>query len=126
MGTESFDFGKTISGTFEILKGCGYEHAGAILDVENFSYRKDGAYWNYQGYDMWFVGAENVVKVVKELKGVSATKLKKLGIENEVADYYGDPIPEQAYDYYVDRVERMKGFLKRVSELNNYLRFAEA
>lgn len=122
---ENYDFDKSISGTFEILKGCSYEHTGNMLDVENFSYRKNGKYLNYEGYGIWFIAPIYVTQAVVELRDATFKKLKTNGAANEVTDYYGKLIHEKEYDYYVGDIENLKNFFKRTSEQQNYLLFAE-
>lgn len=123
---EDYDFDKSITSTFEILKGCGYEHTGNILDVENFSYRKNGNYWNYEGYDVWFVSPLDVNRMAVELRGITFQMLKEKGLEAEVTDYYGKPILEKEYEYFVGDIENFRKFLQKAAELQNYLIFAAA
>lgn len=123
---ENYDFDKSISGLCEILKGCGYEHAGNLLDVENYSYLKDGRYMNYEGYDIWFVCPQYVEQAVDELRGTSFKTLRSQGLANEVTDYYGEPIVEKEYDYYIGDIEGLKKFFKTTAEAKHYLLMAEA
>ncbi|MFT3980068.1 MAG: hypothetical protein QM687_06325 [Ferruginibacter sp.] len=123
---EAYDFDKTISGLFEILKGCGYEHAGNMLDVENFYYKKNGRYFNHEGYGMWYANTTDVGIMVKELKKATFENLKKDGLAAAVTDYYGKPIPAHEYEYYVGNIAKWKAFLNEAFEKGNYLVFAEA
>lgn len=123
---ENYDFDKSISGLFEILKGCGYEQTGNLLDVENFSYRKNGSYLNYEGYDIWFISPTSVQQAAVELRDATFEHLKTKGLTNEVTDYYGKPILENEYDYYVSDIENLKKFFTKTAENKNYLLMAEA
>ncbi len=123
---QTYDFDKTISGLFEILKGCGYEHAGNMLDMENFYYKKNGRYFNYEGYAIWYANTTDVDIMVKELKKATFENLKEHGLAAGVTDYYGKPIPDQEYTLYAGDIAKWKEFLNKAFEKKNYLIFAEA
>jgi Domain of unknown function (DUF1877) len=123
---ENYDFDKSISGLFEILKGCGYAHTGNLLDVENFMYSKNGKFLNYEGYDIWFISPTFVQQAAVELRDVTFEILKTRGLANEVTDYYGKPILEKEYDYLVGDIENLKKFFTKTAENNHYLLMAEA
>lgn len=123
---ETYDFDKTISGLFEILKGCGYEHAGNMLDMENFYYKKNGRYFNHEGYAIWYANTTDVDIMVKELKKATFENLKEEGLAAEVTDYYGKPIVEKDYQHYAGDIEQWKAFLIKAGKQQHYIIFSEA
>jgi len=123
---EDYDFDKSVSGLCEILKGTGYEHTGNIFDVENFSYKKNGKYLNYEGYDIWFIDWIHVNRAAVELRDATFKDLQIKGIANEVTDYYGKPIDEEEYEYYVSNIENLQKFLRQTAEQGNSLLMVEA
>ena len=122
---ENYDFDKSANNLCEILKGTGYEHSGIIFDVESFMYKKNGKYLNYEGYDVWFVDWSHVNRAAVELRDATFKNMQTKGLANEVTDYYGKPIREKEYEYYVGDIENLQKFLKKTAEQNNSLLMVE-
>ncbi|HQU82475.1 MAG TPA: hypothetical protein PKY59_05095 [Pyrinomonadaceae bacterium] len=82
--------------------------------------------WKYPDYDVWIVKPKDVKFAADDIANASFVSLKKwCNIKGEfVRDYYGNPIPESLYDYYIGDLETFKTFLKKAADDGNYLLFA--
>jgi len=115
---EFYCFDKGWEETIGILGECGFEKTYAKLQTED--------YLDYDGYDIWTVTPAAVKMADKDLETANFEELKAAGLAKNVTDYYGKPIPEYLYSYYVGDIKEIKKFIRKAAANGNYLLFATA
>jgi hypothetical protein len=119
---EEFGFDKGFEERIGILGENGCPKTQEALDLEC----ADEADPTYDGYDVRAVSPATVKKIAKELASATFEELKTRGLANGITDYYGKPIPADAYSHYVGDIEQMKTFFAKVAAAGHWLVIAAA
>ena len=114
---ETFECDKGFEERIGILGENGYPKTKEALDLES----ADEEDPSYDGYDVRVVSPATVKKIAKEIASATAAELTKKGLPNGTTDYYGKPIPAEAYAYYVGDIEEMKAFFAKAAAAGNWL-----